>query len=265
MEDENKPTFLITITVIFVSLTIISLFINILLNKDNVEKVLINQNLSSLFIKDKELNKNLDDKKIYKEAITNINEVVLRDYLITGVDRLYNGKTVLITEDEVNTIIKNSINKYEKNKDVEVYNYIKDDLKTTSKIISKGISNGEAINTFNVVRNSSNIYILFMVISISLIIYLFTKSKKDAFLYNGLILVGSSLLNYYIINKLLINIIKSIDFIEINKYLLDRVKQISLGICSIIFIIGLVLLVIYLIKYSKKLLRDFRIKYIYKY
>lgn len=265
MEEENKPTFLITITVIFISLTIISLFINILCNKNNIENILINQNLSSLFIKDKELNKVLDDKKIPKEAITYINEEVLHDYLIIGIDRLYNGEMLLISENEVNTIIKNSINKYEKNKNIEVYSYINDDLKTTSKIISKGISNEDAINTFNIVKNSSNIYIVFMIISIICIVYLFIKSKREAFLYNGLIFMGASILNYYIINKLLINLIKNISFIEINKHLLGRVKQISLGVCSIIFVVGVILLVIYLVKYSQKLLRDFRIKYIYKY
>ena len=91
------------------------------------------------------------------------------------------------------------------------------------------------------------------------------KNKKESTFYIGAIFTGISIISYFIIKRVSVMLLKEINFININKFLEDRISNIAINICSKLFIIGIVLLIIYAVFMTKKLLREFRIKYVYKY
>ena len=266
MKDNKEiPVLLIVFISAFLLLGIVSLFTNRLLTKDNVKDILVNQDLPERLKSDNELNKVIEERKIPIESISNIDDDSIVSYLDEGLDRLYSNERPLVKSDEINTIIKKSINKYGKEKSVDIYSNIEEDIKEVSKKIYKNVNVSESIDTFNIVNSSSNVYLVFFLVTIILLIIMILKNKKESTLYIGCIFAGIPIISYLIIKRVSVMILKEIDFININKFLEERISNIAINICSKIFIIGIVLLIIYAVFMTKKILREFRIKYVYKY
>ena len=131
--------------------------------------------------------------------------------------------------------------------------------------IAEKINTSDDIKSFNIIYSTSSFALLFIVLSITTMIVIIVFEKYNGLLIDGLIVSGSSILIYYIVATMYTEVLSKMHYIDVNsKVLNDNIRGIISTMCGVLFVVGIIMLVIYVIKYSDKLLRDFRLKYIYK-
>ena len=265
----NKPLqskILIICIMILLLFGVISLFTNRLLIKDNVKKIMNNQDIENLIKNDKDLNDILANNKVPNEVLDYITKSDIESLNSKAIDNLYENKKDIIDAKDINKIIKKSINKYEKNKNVDIYSNISKDIEKVTNTMSSNINDEDFVNSYNFINTFSLVFYVNFIISIVFIVILIINEKINGLLFSGLTIVFSALTSYYLITSMVYNILKNIKIIDIsNKYLINRISNISETICGILLVIGSILVIIYITISLKKVFREFRMKYVYKY
>lgn len=265
----NKPIkskIIIICIMILLIFGVISLFTNRLLIKENVKGIMNNQELDKLIKEDKDLNDLLLENKIPVEVLDNITNSELELLSSKAIDNLYDNKEELINYKVINDIIKKSINTYEKEKNVDIYNNISKNIESISKNMASNINDIDFVYSYNFVNSISCVFYVNFIIMIILLVILIIYEKKNGLLFGGLSIGFSSLSSYYLISNMVYSILGNIKILDItNKYLIKRISAISETICGIILAVGIILVIVYVILSLKNVLRDFRMKYVYKY
>lgn len=253
-----------TVILLFIGITL--LFTNRLLVKENVTEIFASQNMVKHIKENKDIKSLFEKNKIPTEALNYIDKDEVDELVLKGLDNLYEGKSTLIGGTDIIRIVRNSVTKYEKEKEVDIYNNIRIELETISKDIANKINTSDDIKSFNIIHDTSASALLFITIAIVTMIVIIVFEKYNGLLIDGLIVSGSSILCYYIISTMYKEVLGKMKYIDINnKVLNDNIRAILSTMCGVLFAIGIVMIVIYAIKFSDKLLREFRLKYIYKY
>jgi hypothetical protein len=265
----NRPyvTKLITIsTVILLFIGVILLFTNRLLDKDNVKNILTSQNNLSYIKNNNDINSMLNDKKIPIEVLDNIKEEDVDKIVANGINRLYLRENSLIGSYDIQLIVRKSIIKYEKEHSLDIYTNIDSDLKRVSKNIASEINTSDDIKSFTFINDLSCFSPIFIILGIAAMIFIIIIEKANGLLVDGAIFSGLSIIIYYLVTTTIYEILGRIKYIDIkNKVLIDSVGTTISAICGVMLVIGLIMLAIFAFKFSRKLFRDFRLKYIYKY
>ena len=253
-------------TAILLFIGVLLLFTNRLLVKENVIEIFTNQNMVKYIKNNKDINSLLKENKIPAEVLNNISKDEVDELVLTGLDNLYAKKSTLVSGNDILGVVRRSVSKYEKEKQVDIYNNIRIELTRISNDIAEKINTSDDIKSFNIIYSTSSFALLFIVLSIATMIVIIVFEKYNGLLIDGLIVSGSSILIYYIVATMYTEVLSKMHYIDVNsKVLNDNIRGIISTMCGVLFVVGIIMLVIYVIKYSDKLLRDFRLKYIYKY
>ena len=265
----NKPfatKVVIINTTLLLFIGVLLLFTNRLLVKENVTEIFTNQNMVKYIKNNKDINSLLKEKRIPTEVLNNISKDEVDELVLKGINNLYDKKSTLVSGTDILGVIRRSVSKYEKDKQVEIYKNIRIELTRISGDIAEKINTSDDIKAFNIVYATSGFALLFIVLSMITMTVIIVFEKYNGLLIDGLIISGSSIIIYYIVSTMYADILSKMHYIDVNsKVLNDNIRGILSTMCGVLFAIGIIMLIIYVIRYSEKLLRDFRLKYIYKY
>lgn len=252
------------ILIVILSLTgLISLFLNIILNKSSViECIDLNKSITT----NKELTDYLNNKKIPIDILKYIDKDKLKELSIDIIDKLYDNNSNLINSNVLNDLIKESIIKYEEKENADIYNNIKEDIEKITINISNNINNEEYVNRYNIIKNVNYLFFIPLIISIVFIILLFINEKKKALLISGLIGITISLVLDYLKTQLVKVLYNNLDIINMLGITFEKSSiRTSSIISGIIIVISLILIVIYLLIEGRHLYRKIRTSYLDKY
>ena len=254
--------YIIMIVILFL-IGIISLFINVLLSKNNVINSI---NLKEVIINNKELNECLKNRDISKEALEYIDDNVIEKMSIAIIDKLYKGEENLVDKEDILDVIRRSIYKYEGKISDDVYLDVKEDVGIISNIISESINSRENIDRYNTIRSTVFMLMFSLAFAISFSILLLMSEKKGFLVYEGTIFIAVSFIILYL-RKPLVNILyNNLDIINLLGINLDKCsKDISSIMCGIIMAIGVVMIFIYIITEGRHAYRKLRTAYLDKY
>ena len=252
----NKPSLTklnIVIIVILLIIGVISLFANIVVKKDNLNKGTNKNIICNLIKKDEELLKYFDDKKIPLESLDYISNSECEKLNSKILDNIKKEDKEVIDSNDIKSIIKESILEYESHTDDDIYEHIDKDLDNISKDIVKQFNDELLYEQIKFISDITNYYILIFIVVIALIVLLVIAEKFNSIPIVGSILFLSSIGLYYLLKEVTQILYRNISKVSSNT---------SITICSILFGIGAVLLIIYLVKVIKKFFREARIAYI---
>ncbi len=263
----NKPLLTkinIVLLVIFLFSGITMLYTSIILSKDSI--VSISKSSLYSYIKDSTVLKSfLEDKLISLEALDYISKDECDNVTIKMIDNIYNNESIILSDIDIRLIIKESILRYETTINADIYTNIEDDLLEVSNTIIKSINRENADRILVIYDFSSYFYIpLFLSIVIAgLIIYF---EKENSIMIIGAIMTLSSLLMYYFfeeVPRILSNNLELLELLGFNKNI-SKI-DVSTNICSIILILGLLLVLVFIGKKSFHAFRRLRTSYLDKY
>ena len=262
----NKPSLTklnIVIIVILLIIGVISLFANIVVKKDNLNKGTNKNIICNLIKKDEELLKYFDDKKIPLESLDYISNSECEKLNSKILENIKKEDKEAIDSNDIKSIIKESILEYESHTDDDIYEHIDKDLDNISKDIVKQFNDELLYEQIKFISDITNYYILIFIVVIALIVLLVIAEKFNSIPIVGSILFLSSIGLYYLLKEVTQILYRNISIIKLLEINIDKVSSnTSITICSILFGIGAVLLIIYLVKVIKKFFREARIAYI---
>ena len=252
----NKP--IITICIIILLVVDLIFFSFLSLGRNLKDKEFINDIVQSFSFKDYLL-----DDEVISNSINNYNypkEVFdyLDDFQINKikkkfVNRLLNKEKSLLLKEEIKEIISNSVYEYEYRTQSDIYSFVLKDIEDISRRMEEKLNIDFVKEYYNVYNISDGllyfISLSFLIVSIVLILVF---EKRNGFLISSIILIIYSFLIYYInknAKEIVGSLFKHFDNISFH---LDNIYIIC-------FIIGFVLLLVYIIKFLKKCARDIRI------
>ena len=252
------------IMIVILSLTgMISLFINVVLKKNNIIESI---NLKEVIIKNEELNEYLNNKRIPIKVLSYLDDSSINKLSIDIVNKLYKGEDKLIKKESIIDLIKSSINKYETLENEDIYPNIWKDIEKASESIANTINNKENINRYNIIKDTAYIGFIPIAFTISFAILLTLSEKKKSLLITGAILIGVSLVFKYISKSLLQVLYNNIDILNILRINLDKSSDnISSIISGIILSVGLILSLVYIFIEGRHAYRRLRTSYLDKY
>ncbi len=241
----------------FLFIEIILVFFVFALNDKTLNKYISSFDLES-YLKE-ESTYFLEDKKISEEIFSYLNnekQMLLYDDLLENkIDANYIRENII-----------ESIENYENQKDIKIYNYIREDIESLSFKAQIKLENAKNIIQY---YKSTYIYLVTLLIIISLfILFLFFKILKEIakikYFIPGIILMIYSFMIYYINKKISENNQINIESLKLYdfKILLNRINYISERVYFILFIVGLTFLLISFLLIIRKIVRKIRI-YLY--
>ena len=177
-----------------------------------------------------------------------------------SIDKLLESKTPLLDGNEIVRILEDSVNKYDQEHDSDSLRFAKDDINRVSTEFAYKLNNDGLVCIVKIMVfcSSGIIFYIPILIAILLSVYICLDEKREGFLINGIVYIVYSLylylLNIRFINGLVRNgsIYTYFDGFKSYTFKLEP----ALIIC---FILGFVLLLIYIGMYIKKLIRDVRL------
>ena len=243
---DKKPHNYLLLVLLFMNLLIGMMFtyMYVTFNQKGFKVIAKNINIPLYLKSEKEIYAIIEEKKIPIEVFNYIDK---REY-DKQVDLYFDKKEV--SKEKINGLLSSSINEYEKINMVDVYSNIENDVDNITEIIYSKINDTETRNKINTIIVIGNISYIFNIISTLITIFLFVKYKD--FLYSGISYVGVSIVIFLSLrNEIIYNLKDYLNIDGIN-YLNNNLSN----ICSIYFVIGIIILTIFLL---------FKIDYIFKY
>lgn len=234
--------FLLIITMLLYIVLNIGRFV---LNKEFIENVSKNIDLKENIQNNPELNNYLEEKKIPKEVLNNIDKKETKKLMQKIIDGLYSNKSSIISYSDMSLIIKKSILIYEKENLEDIYSNIENDIDEFSIAFANSINNKDFLNSFRMAHSIVNgmAYYILLALLIMLISIIIILEKETSTLILGAILVLLSIAVYKIEDALLlkneIEIVKLIGKDNFTK-IVEYIKTIYLTP----FAIGIILLII---------------------
>ena len=253
----KKP--IITIIIIILILVDLVFFSFLYLGKEITKKEQINEIVLKF-----DLKKYILDNRIIEESVNNYRypeEVFnyLDDYEIKNIKdnflvNLELKKDTLISSEELKELLLNSVYEYEFQTNNYILDYVSNDIDILALEITNNINNyRDGYFFIEDISNSSLYYISIILLMIGIAIIILVETTRGV-LISSIILFFLSFFLYYIEN----NSIKVL-FKNFNNYL-DKCEIYYNNFYIICFILGFVLLLIYMYFLIKKIFREIRIK-----
>ena len=253
----NKP--IITICIIILLVVDLIFFSFLSFGRKIKDEKFVNEMVESFDFKeylldDKLISNSIDNYKYPKEVFDYLDDLQVNKVKKKFVNNLFKEENNLVLKQDIKEILDNSVYEYEYRSKSDTYSFVSNDIDSFSTKMEENF-NKDFVNRYNTIYGISSgilyyISLIIILVSISLIIVF---EKRNGFLISSIILIVYSFLIYYV-NK---NVLE-IGFKSLFKYF----NNISLhldNLYMICFILGFVLLLIYIVKYLIKLARDIRI------
>ena len=250
----NKPvitTLLIIILVFDLIFFSFSLVCKKLTNTKNITSIVMNFDLKKNIIENEMIEKNISNYKYPKEIFNNLDKKEIRKEQNKIINALITNESEIINEKSIEKIIINSVNIYDKKNKTDSYNYSKDDIKQYSNKLSYLINN-EYKSLYNILKRvgQNQLLILYMIIFIIISIIIYKFENNTMIFIDSISLILYSFFIYYINN----NFYKIFDLQEYSKYI--KLHSLDLDFTYIIcFILGVVLLLMYIVKIIHKTIK----------
>ncbi len=226
-----------TITIVFLCITLffggILFFLNIGTSNTNVNKIAKSINYTKYIKESKRINAVLEDKKIPIEIFNYIDKNKLEKMIE---DNTYSKK-------KVTNILVESINKYEDEYEVSVYDYIPKEIDEISSIITNKIK--DIYEIYEGVRSISRNQYIFLIIELLLTAFLIIKKE---FVRTGVSYLVIAVGSYYMIRTYLRTSLKDFMNSTMEKIIVDNLTKVY----TIYLCIGIILLLIYFILWIKE-------------
>lgn len=250
----NKPKFTICFVVILMLNLVFFSFLILGKNivKENTTSDIVNNfDFKNYLLMDDEIKNSINNYKYPKEVYNYLDELkinLIKKKIING---LKDNSNSLVIKDDIKEVLDNSVYEYQYISSKEIYSFVSKDINSFSERFTDTLNNNISKGYIFVKNISSGlIYYLSITISIILLMLIIIFEKNNGFLITGLFLLLYSFFVYYMDKHFIETIFKYINNINVH---LDNLY-------CICFIIGFVLLLIYIVIKLKKVFRDLRIK-----
>lgn len=252
-------SFLLIFLFVFISLFAFQISLSKGFNKEKIKDYLNKVDLVYYIKQDENIKEELNNKKIPEQIFNYINYDKKEELISFIVDNLYSDKKDIVDYNDIVSLIYDSVHIYEKLNSVEVYEYLDDSVIGFAKRISSEVNSGYSLNGFVLIKNflSLTVSILLFTFSMVLLFLLYVYERKNTFLLMGLLFIVISfflfLFNYQIISS-------NFNIYLFNEAFLNCFEFIYV----LLFLIGSIMLInylIYVIRYAK---REFRIRSYYR-
>lgn len=254
----NKP--IITICIIILLVVDLIFFSFLSIGKNLGEEECLNEITENFDFKKYVLNNDIisysiNNNKYNKEVFDYMDELKIKILKKNTVNNLLKEKEVIIDKNDVKEILSDSVYEYEHRNMEDIYNYVSNDINQFSNNIQNKVDN-EYSEIYYFVINTSNsiVYLVSLVLIILFISLIIIFEKKNGLFISSIILIAYSFVIYYLNTKAL-----HFFFVDKSKYFnsLDLHLESLYVIC---FILGFVLLLIYIVNCLKKYGRELRLK-----
>ena len=213
------------------------------------------------YLKDNESIKNSVNNYKYSFDVFNyIDKEEVKEVENKVVDNILSNEDTFIEYEDILQVLNNAVNKYEKINTVDIHEYIDDDIKEVAYELSNSFDN-DSITGLHIVNGfvNSKIIYLFVIIAIVISTLIIIFEHINGCLINSIIYLIYSFAMYYLKYNFDFKVyIKNNEITIANKVLpLDNIYVTC-------FVLGFVLLVIYVIKLIVKVVRDIKLNSYYK-
>lgn len=254
----NKPIITICIIILLVVNLIFFSFLSIgkEIGKKEVVKDIVEKFDFKEYLLNYELIQNdINNYKYPKEVFDYLDENKIKEVKNKFVDNLFEKRDNLIDDSDIKSIINSSISEYENKTSSDISKLLEKSVNSFSLQLTNDFDS-DFIDSYNLVRNISNgvLYYISIIISIVSIALLIIFEKYNGILISSVTFMCYAFFVYYIGQNIF-----SKSFNQLFKYF-DNISLSMNNLHIICFILGFVLLLIYMIDKLKTFLRDVRIK-----
>ena len=252
----NKP--LITICLIILLVINLLFFSFLSFGKKINDREYVNNIVESFDFKEYLLNNyiiqnSIEEYKYPKEVFNYLDNVKIDEIKNKIVDNLFNVNEYLIDKEDIINILNESVYEFELNRSIDIYKYVENDIYEFANNLDKRLNN-DLINSYTyVVKINNSFYSISIVISIALIVAIVFFEKTTGILISSIVLMIYSFFVYYF------------NYYFLNFWFKNKTKYFdssSLGLENlyiVCFILGFILLLIYLVKCLRKVARNIRL------
>lgn len=254
----NKPIITICIIILLIVNLIFFSFLSIgkkIGEKDFLNEIVLKFNLKTYILNNESISKSIEEYKYPKEVYNYLDNLKINNLKNKFINNLFEKKDRLIDKSDVEEILKNSVYEYEYNHSSDIYSYVENDIKEVSNHLEERF-NSEFVDHYFSIKYFSEgiIYYVSILLTVALILLIIYFEKKNGLLITSIILLIYSFTLFYVNDNYLEfglnNVFKYFDKID---FKLDNIYIIC-------FILGFVLLLIYMCAFFKKVTREIRIK-----
>lgn len=263
----NKPIITIALIIIMV-FNLIFFSLNFIgktfTNKSFLYSIVDKFDFYKYISNDEEIIKSVEEYKYPMSIFEYINYNKVNEIKDEFVDNLLNDKEILIDNSKIRKILNNSVSKYEIINEVDIINNVEKNIEDVSFKISNEFNNdlNETYRLFRFLSYDAFTY-LFGIILLLLTIGIIIIERRNGFLICSIIYITYSLIIYWVDKNFFTDSL----FISFNSTYFNDMSNntLMLGhLYMICFILGFVLLLIYIIKMLKRMFRNLRL-YSYGY
>ena len=253
----NKPIITICIIILLVVNLIFFSFLSIgknITNKKNLEELLQEFNFKEYVLNNETISNSISNYKYPKEVFNYMDEIKIKSIKNTFINNLYNRNEELINKNDIKELLSNSVYEYEYKNKKDIYEYVIDDINSFSTNLHDRFSKSFVDDYYTAGGIVNVLYYISIALSIIFISIIIFIEKKNGLLASSIILILYSFFLFYMDRNLV-----NKGFMSLSKYF----NKINLNLNTsyiICFILGFVLLLIYIVKRLKEFLRDLRIR-----
>ena len=253
----NKPIITICIIILLVVDLIFFSFLSFgktIKDEKIIDEVVQSFDFKSYLLDDEVISKSIDNYNYPKEVFDYLDDLKINIIKKKFVNNLIKREDYLVLKQDIKELMTNSVYEYEVRNQKDILSYVSNDIDNFSSRIEEYFDTNFVNEYYSVYNISSGIIyyisLSFIIISIALIIIL---EKRNGFLISSIILIVYSFFIYYV-NKNPFEV----GLRSLFKYF-DNVSFHLDNLYIICFILGFVLLLIYIVKFLRKVARDIRI------
>ena len=254
----NKPIITICIIILLVVNLVFFSFLSIghnLSNKEKLNEIIEKFDFKSYLLNNETINNSIKEYHYSEEVFNYMDQLQINKIKKKLVNNLYDNKEELINEVEIKELINNSVYEYESRTQKDIFGFVESDVNTFSNEMALKFNDNYS-SYFQFVKTISNgiIYYSSIILSIVFIGLIIFYEKKNGLLISSIILICYSIYVFYMDNNFI-----RIVFNRVLKYF----ESINLHLDKlyiICFLVGFVLLLIYIVNLIKHWLRDLRIR-----
>lgn len=258
----NKPIITITIIILLVFNLIFFSFAQIsknILNEKFLTQLVDKFDLKKSVLNDQNIKNNINNYKYPQEVFNYIDYSSIDIVKKKIVNNILTKDKEFISEKDISYILNNSVYQYENYTFEDTFDYVKDDINKFSLNFSNAFKN-DIVNILNFIKFLSNsmLYELSIIISLIFLTLIIFFEKRNGYLISSIICFIYALILYYLDSYFIKNML-----LGPNNYLyfsnIDNLTISLDNIYIICLILSFVLLLIYIVKSIKKIMRDIRI------
>ena len=258
----NKPIITICIIILLVVDLIFFSFLFIgkkLSNNSFIKDTIQEFDFKEYLLDDEVIADSINNFKYPKEVFDYLDNNKINKAKKEFANLLIKKEEQLINKEEIKDILDSSVFEYEYRSSSDTYSFVEEDIDYFSNKMEKDFNTNFVNEYYSVNKLSSGIlYYISLILIITGLVFIIILEQRNGFLISSIILIIYSFLTYYI-NKNMFEF----GFNSVFKYF----KKINLqmdNLYMICFILGFVLLLIYIVKSLRKMTREIRIKSYYR-